>query len=175
MTSFTTCKPSTMDEATFVECFKDIYEHSAWVAQRTFAKINDGLTHADIDKIATLQGLFAQTMLAASQTEQLALINAHPDLAGKAAIAGALTDASNAEQADAGIHQCNAEEFQEFTELNSAYKKTFGFPFIKAVKGSNRFEILAAFRQRIHHSSEREFKQALLEINKISAFRLAGM
>ncbi len=165
------CTPSQMTEAEFVEHFKDLYEHSAWVAQAVYAT---GLT-AHHDQRSVLQALFADVMLGADQQRQLALINAHPDLAGKAAVAGELTAASTSEQAGAGIHACTAEEFAEFTRLNNAYKNKFGFPFIKAVKGSNRHQILAAFRTRIEHSVEQEFKQALAEINKIAGFRLADM
>jgi OHCU decarboxylase len=105
-------------------------------------------------------------------SEQLALINAHPDLAGKAAVRGELTASSTAEQAGAGISECTAEEFSRFTQLNDAYKAKFGFPFIMAVKGSNRHQILAAFEERIHNSPEQEFACALAEINKIALFRL---
>ena len=111
-------------------------------------------------------------LLSADHTSQLALINAHPDLAGKAAVQGQLTEASTNEQAGAGIHQCSSDEFQRFTELNDAYKAKFKFPFIMAVKGSNRHQILAAFETRIHHSADTEFKCALAEINKIALFRL---
>ena len=110
-----------------------------------------------------------------SVRELLDLINAHPDLAGKAAIAGELTEASTSEQAGAGIHECTEEEFARFTELNEAYKDKFQFPFIMAVKGSNRHQIIAAFEQRIHNSPEQEFITALQEINKIALFRLADM
>ena len=108
----------------------------------------------------------ADILLSASREAQLALINAHPDLAGKAAIRGELTASSTSEQAGAGIHECSAEEFARFTELNDAYKARFGF--IKAVKGSNRHQILAAFEERIQHSADEEFATALAEINKIA-------
>lgn len=171
MTEQLLCTPSSMTEAEFVEHFKDLYEHSPWVAEGVY---RSGLT-ACHDQRGELQALFAEVMLAADAEQQLALINAHPDLAGKAAIAGELTAASTSEQAGAGIHECTAEEFAEFTQLNDAYKAKFGFPFIKAVKGSNRHQILAAFKQRINHSAEQEFAQALTEINKIAGFRLADM
>lgn len=171
MTDQLRCLPSSMSEAEFVHHFRDLYEHSPWVAQGVYAL---GLT-TDHDKRAALHDLFCHVMLAADKQQQLDLINAHPDLAGKAAIAGELTAASTSEQAGAGIHECTAEEFAEFTQLNDAYKAKFGFPFIKAVKGSNRHQILAAFRQRINHSAEQEFAQALTEINKIAGFRLADM
>jgi OHCU decarboxylase len=114
----------------------------------------------------------ADLLLSADKATQLALINAHPDLAGKAAVQGELTDASTSEQSGAGIHQCTAQEFARFTELNEAYKAKFAFPFIMAVKGSNRHQILAAFEERIHNSIEAEFARALAEINQIALFRL---
>jgi 2-oxo-4-hydroxy-4-carboxy-5-ureidoimidazoline decarboxylase len=117
----------------------------------------------------------ADLLLSAGHAEQLALINAHPDLAGKAAVRGELTEASTSEQSGAGIHECTAEEFQRFTELNDAYKAKFAFPFIMAVKGSNRHQILAAFEERIHNSTEAEFTRALTEINKIALFRLQAL
>ena len=122
--------------------------------------------------VETLHARMSDILLSADHARQLALINAHPDLAGKAAVQGQLTEASTNEQAGAGIHQCTAEEFQRFTELNDAYKAKFAFPFIMAVKGSNRHQILAAFETRIHHPVETEFTCALAEINKIALFRL---
>ena len=163
--------PHQMSKADFITAYGSIYEHSPWVAERVFER---GLS----DDVASKQALtqaFAEEMLAASKDEQLALIKAHPDLAGKAAIAGTLTAASTSEQAGAGIQYCTDSEFAEFNKLNAAYKEKFGFPFIKAVKGSNRHAILAAFKQRIEHDKETEFRQALIEINKIASFRLADM
>lgn len=168
---FKHCTPSQMDRATFVSSFADIYEHSPWVAEQTF---DQGLP-VDVDTITSLQQQMAAVLLSASQEAQLALINAHPDLAGKAAIAGELTEASTSEQAGAGINECSPTEFQRFTELNNAYKERFNFPFIMAVKGSNRHQILAAFETRIHNSPEDEFARALEEINKIALFRLNDM
>ena len=130
---------------------------------------------ASLDEIDSLHQRMADILLSASHEAQLALINAHPDLAGKAAIRGELTAASSAEQAGAGIQDCSPEEFARFTALNAAYKARFGFPFIKAVKGSNRQQILAAFEQRLHHSPEQEFATALAEINRIALFRLQAL
>lgn len=171
MSNLTTCVPADMTRAEFVEHFKDLYEHSPWVAEGVY---DSGLNeqHAQRDSLHTS---FVEIMLAAEKAKQLALINAHPDLAGKAAIAGELTEASTSEQSGAGIQDCSPEEFTEFTQLNADYKAKFGFPFIKAVKGSNRHQILAAFRERIHNSPEQEFTQALIEINKIAGFRLVDM
>ncbi|MBC2657370.1 2-oxo-4-hydroxy-4-carboxy-5-ureidoimidazoline decarboxylase [Pseudomonas sp. MSSRFD41] len=168
MTAFRTLKPSTLDRSAFVEAFADIYEHSPWVAERA----HDLGLDASVDQIEGLHQRMSDILLSADHATQLALINAHPDLAGKAAIQGELTAASTNEQAGAGIHQCTAEEFQRFTELNDAYKAKFQFPFIMAVKGSNRHQILAAFETRIHNPVDTEFKCALAEINKIALFRL---
>ena len=112
------------------------------------------------------------TILNASKEEQLLLINAHPDLAGKAAINGNLTESSTGEQKGAGINECTPEEFKRFTDLNTKYKQKFGFPFIKAVTGSNRYQILDAFETRINNTVDTEFNTALNEINKIALFRL---
>lgn len=171
MSLLATCTPSQMSRMDFVEHFKDLYEHSPWVAERVF---DSGLS-SQLDHTEALLGAFQKTMLAATQQQQLALICAHPDLAGKAAIRGHLTLASTSEQAGAGISDCSQAEFARFTQLNEAYKTKFGFPFIKAVKGSNRKQILAAFETRTHHPVEVEFKLALTEINKIASFRMANM
>lgn len=171
MSHFKTLTPSTLSREVFVATFADIYEHSPWVAEQAYDK-GQG---AELDNIETLHARMSDILLSADHAAQLALINAHPDLAGKAAVQGQLTEASTHEQAGAGIHQCTAEEFQRFTELNTAYKAKFVFPFIMAVKGSNRHQILAAFETRIHNSMETEFNCALAEINKIALFRLQSL
>lgn len=168
MSRFQTLAPASLDRAAFVAAFADIYEHSPWVAEKAYdLGVDDTLNDIEL-----LHQRMADILLSASHDAQLALINAHPDLAGKAAIRGELTASSTAEQAGAGIQDCTAEEFARFTELNDAYKAKFGFPFIKAVKGSNRHQILAAFEERIHNTPEQEFQTALAEINKIAMFRL---
>lgn len=168
MTSFQTLKPSTLSRDEFIQAFADIYEHSPWVAEKAFDLGQDG----SIDEIETLHQRMSDILLSVDHASQLLLVVAHPDLAGRAAVQGQLTAASTGEQAGAGIHQCSSDEFSRFTELNEAYKAKFKFPFIMAVKGSNRHQILAAFETRIHHSVETEFKCALAEINKIALFRL---
>ncbi|MBX9912951.1 MAG: 2-oxo-4-hydroxy-4-carboxy-5-ureidoimidazoline decarboxylase [Pseudomonadaceae bacterium] len=168
MSRFQTLTPAQLTRAEFVAAFADIYEHSPWVAEQAFdLGVDDQLNSVD-----GLQQRMAQVLLNADKASQLALINAHPDLAGKAAVQGELTEASTSEQSGAGIHQCTSEEFARFTELNEAYKAKFAFPFIMAVKGSNRHQILAAFEERIHNSVEAEFSRALTEINQIALFRL---
>lgn len=168
MSRFQTLTPSLLPRELFVATFADIYEHSPWVAEKAY---DLGLDDS-VNQIEVLHQRMADLLLSADKATQLALINAHPDLAGKAAVRGELTEASTSEQSGAGIHQCTAEEFQRFTELNDAYKAKFAFPFIMAVKGSNRHQILAAFEERIHNSMQAEFTRALAEINKIALFRL---
>jgi OHCU decarboxylase len=171
MTPFKTIKPSTLDRDAFICTFADVYEHSPWVADTVYqAGVDETL-----DNIEVMHERMSQAMLSAHPDTQLALINAHPDLAGKAAVRGELTASSTAEQAGAGIHECTPEEFARFTELNDAYKAKFGFIFIMAVKGSNRHQILAAFEERLHNSQDQEFARALAEINKIALFRLQAM
>lgn len=171
MSRFQTLTPSSLDRDQFVAAFADIYEHSPWVAEQAYDRGAD----ASLDDIETLHARMADILLSAPRETQLALINAHPDLAGKAAVRGELTASSTSEQAGAGIHECTAEEFARFTELNDAYKAKFGFIFIMAVKGSNRHQILAAFEERLHNTPEQEFERALKEINKIALFRLQAM
>ncbi|WP_110946735.1 2-oxo-4-hydroxy-4-carboxy-5-ureidoimidazoline decarboxylase [Pseudomonas bohemica] len=171
MSRFQTLTPSSLSREDFVKAFADIYEHSPWVAEKAYDLGNGN----DLDDIETLHARMSDILLSADHATQLALINAHPDLAGKAAVQGQLTEASTNEQAGAGIHQCTAEEFARFTELNDAYKAKFAFPFIMAVKGSNRHQILAAFETRIHNSAQTEFACALAEINKIAMFRLQAL
>jgi OHCU decarboxylase len=171
MSRFQTLTPSSLSREAFVEAFADIYEHSPWVAEKAY-DLGQG---TDLDDIEALHARMSDILLSADHATQLALINAHPDLAGKAAVQGQLTEASTNEQAGAGIHQCTSDEFARFTELNDAYKAKFAFPFIMAVKGSNRHQILAAFETRIHNSADTEFACALAEINKIAMFRLQAL
>lgn len=171
MTAFASIKPSALSREAFVAAFADIYEHSPWVAESVFAQ---GIGPED-DVIEHLHGRMARALLNAEREAQLALINAHPDLAGKAAKRGELTAASSAEQAGAGIHACSAEEFARFGELNAAYKARFGFPFIMAVQGRDRQQILDAFAQRLHNTPEQEFARALAEINQIALQRLQAL
>lgn len=171
MTLFVSVQPSTLSRDEFIATFADIYEHSPWVAAAAY----DEGSGPELDDLDILHARMSKILLNADHARQLALINAHPDLAGKAAVQGQLTEASSNEQAGAGIHQCTPEEFQRFTELNDAYKTRFAFPFIMAVKGSNRHQILAAFETRIHNPADAEFACALAEINKIALFRLQAL
>ncbi|MEM7433169.1 MAG: 2-oxo-4-hydroxy-4-carboxy-5-ureidoimidazoline decarboxylase [Pseudomonadota bacterium] len=153
----------------FVEKFGGIYEHSPWVAEGVEEFLGEAPTW---DHIATIM---ADCVDNASHDRQLDLIRAHPDLAGKAQIAGELTVESTTEQASAGLDQCSAEEYQRFQELNARYHDKFGFPFVMAVRDSSRADILAAFEERLGNDVEVEFETALAEIHKIARLRLAAM
>nr|WP_249325386.1 2-oxo-4-hydroxy-4-carboxy-5-ureidoimidazoline decarboxylase [Halomonas boliviensis] len=148
--------------------YGDVYEHSPWVAEAAW---QHGLTdtHDSPEALAELMGLMLQQ---ASSEQQIRVIQAHPDLAGKAAMAGELTQDSTSEQAGAGLDQCSPEEFARFEALNTAYKEKFGFPFVIAVKGLDRHAILAAFEERLNNDRATERQTAIEQIIRIARFRL---
>jgi len=159
---------NTCDAAAFVSTLGGIFEHSPWVpegaaAQRPFADV------------ATLHRAMCEVVANAGEAAQLALIRAHPQLAGKAAVRGELTDSSTREQRGAGLDQCSPEEFAQITQLNDAYEARFGFPFIIAVRGHIRQSIIAAMRERMAHSQEAEAAEALRQIERIAGFRLGDL
>ncbi len=162
---------SDLDRASFVAKFGDLYEHSPWMAERLW---ENGL-NASHNSVEGLVRGFREILEQATFEERLGLINAHPDLAGKAAVAGELTTASTTEQASAGLDQCSEEELQRFTNLNTQYKTKFGHPFIMAVRNSNRHEILAGFESRLPNSPSVEFAQAIHQIHRIARFRLTAL
>ena len=159
-----------MDAADFVAAYGGVYEHSPWVAERVHKLLGERQADTDL-----LIHLMADSVDNASVEMQLELIRAHPDLAGKAQVAGQLTLDSTEEQSRAGLDQCTTEEFELFQTHNSAYKEKFGFPFIKAVRDSNRAEILEAFASRLQNDYDAEFETALQEIHKIARLRLVAM
>ena len=155
-----------LERERFVRLFGGVFEHAPWVAEQAF----DAGPFRDLE---ALHGAMAEAMRRAPRARQLALIRAHPDLAGRAAIRGELTAASSAEQASSGLDRCTPAEFARFRALNDKYKKKFDFPFILAVKGRSRQEILGAFEQRLNNSAEAEFEEALDQIAQIARLRLA--
>jgi len=158
-----------VSKSEFVRRYGDIYEHSAWVAKRAASHLDDG---SDVETIARVM---ADCVDNAALDQQLALIRAHPDLAGKAQLAGELTVDSTSEQASAGLDQCTAAEYEQFQVLNRQYRDKFGFPFVMAVRDSGRAEILAAFEARLANDATLEFETALSEIHKIARLRLEAM
>jgi OHCU decarboxylase len=153
----------------FVVRYGGVYEHSAWVAEETFAAASEITDAAELAKV------FAGCVDEAPYDRKLELIRAHPDLAGKAAVAGELTKESSAEQSAAGIDQCTPEEYEQFQSLNAEYREKFGFPFVMAVRDSNRVDILTAFAKRLKNDEAIEFATAIEEIHKIARLRLDAM
>jgi len=163
--------PAALTRAAFVERFGGVYEHSPWVAERTWdAGVNE---HHSV--IATLGSAMAEVLAKALDEEKLQLIRAHPDLAGKAARQGELTNESSDEQSSAGLDQCTSEELAHFQTMNDAYKAKFDIPFIMAVRGANRHQILQGFEQRLPNEPVVEFARALEEINRIAMLRLESL
>ena len=142
-----------------------LFEHSPWVERRADANPSSGDRHADLMAVVA----------AATRDEQLALIRAHPELAGKAAIDRTLTDASAAEQASAGLDRLTPEDYARFHALNAAYKARFDFPFIICVRRTDKAGILAAMERRLAHDRDSEIATALTEISKIVRLRLEDM
>ena len=163
--------PSSIKREPFVAEFGSIYEHSAWVAEQAF----DAGLDERCDTAAGLAARFQTIVDESSREQRLILIRAHPDLAGKAAVAGDLTASSTSEQASAGLDRCTPQEFERFQVYNDAYKARFDIPFIKAVRHSNRAEILAAFEARLPNSFDDEFDNAMREIHQIARWRLEAL
>lgn len=154
----------------FVSMLAGIYEHSPWVAERAASR-------RPFASLAALKYGLQQVVQQAGVDQQLALIRAHPELAGKAALAGELTRESTGEQASAGLNACSAEEYAQLQQLNGAYNEKFGFPFILAVKGPegtglNRQQIVAAFARRLRASHASEQAECLRQIGRIAEIRL---
>ncbi|WP_226634864.1 2-oxo-4-hydroxy-4-carboxy-5-ureidoimidazoline decarboxylase [Novosphingobium profundi] len=142
-----------------------LFEHSPWVEARADAAPTRGDRHADLMAVVH----------AASREEQLALIRAHPELAGKAAIDRTLTQASASEQASAGLDRLSPAEYEEFHALNAAYRERFDFPFIICVRLTDKAGILAAMRARLANDRETEIATALAQIGEIVRLRLEDL
>jgi 2-oxo-4-hydroxy-4-carboxy-5-ureidoimidazoline decarboxylase len=157
-----------LDEAGFEASLGHVFEHAPWVARRVAPR------RPFADRQALHAAMIA-VIAAASEAEKLALLRGHPELAGKAAIAGDLTADSRREQKGAGLDQLTPAEYERFHALNDAYKKKFGFPFIVAVKGMTKHDILAAFAERLDSTREHELSTALDQVGRIGGFRLADV
>ena len=155
-----------MDKASFLARFGGIFEHSPWIAAQVWEQ---GLRSGELQE---LHAAFSKVIRAADRGQQLALLRAHPQLASAIASGEELTVESRGEQRGAGLDQCSAVEFEEFEYLNSTYSDRFGFPFIIAVKGLDREQILQSFRSRLTNTPEDEFPEALEQVIRIGKFRL---
>ncbi|RBO81889.1 2-oxo-4-hydroxy-4-carboxy-5-ureidoimidazoline decarboxylase [Marinomonas aquiplantarum] len=163
---------TTTDEMEFVTLLGSIYEHSPWVAEQLW-RLKSQHPIGSYDEMSKIQQAMRDIVDASTEEEKLILLRAHPDLAGKAALSGELTDASKSEQAGAGLDQCSEDELAHFLQLNDAYRSKFGFPFIMAVKGATKAQILAGFMERSPNDWQTEFDRAIQEVHKIAGFRLA--
>ena len=152
---------SALSREQFVAAVGWVFEHSPWVAERAWEK----RPFADLKQ---LHGTMTDEVSHATREEQLALLGAHPDLGTRARMSAA----SAGEQAGAGLDQLTPDEYQQLHDWNTAYKKKFGFPFLYAVKGSNKYDILRALEQRLQNEPEDEFRNALKQVYRIAWFRL---
>ena len=155
-------KINKLSKPDFISIFGNIFEKTEWIAQKSY----------DLKPYKNYEELFLKMIEIFENTNKenhLKILNAHPDLA----VEKKLTKDSKNEQKNASLNQCTNEEFIEFKKLNEEYKKKFGFPFIVAVKGKNKEEILNSFRQRITNNINLEFEEAKRQVKKIASFRLS--
>ncbi|MBR0566205.1 2-oxo-4-hydroxy-4-carboxy-5-ureidoimidazoline decarboxylase [Azoarcus sp. L1K30] len=159
---------SSLGKEAFVRRLGGVFEHSPWVAERAW----DERPFSSIDE---LHAAMVAAVDSAPAQEQLALICAHPELAGKEASSGRLTKASTGEQKGAGLDQCSADELARLRRLNADYRQKMGFPFVIAVKGLSRYQIMDAIETRLQNDRTTEHLACLEEIAKIARFRLQDL
>jgi 2-oxo-4-hydroxy-4-carboxy-5-ureidoimidazoline decarboxylase len=150
-----------LDQASFVEALGWVFEGSPWVAERTWFA-------GPFENVEALYSAMVDQLARAKYEEQLALLRAHPDLGTHARI----SRASTGEQAGAGLDQLTPHEFKRLQQLTSAYRNKFGFPFMFAVKGSTKHDILGVLEKRLGASPEEEYQEALRQVHRIARFRL---
>ncbi|HEV2655057.1 MAG TPA: 2-oxo-4-hydroxy-4-carboxy-5-ureidoimidazoline decarboxylase [Ktedonobacteraceae bacterium] len=157
-----------LDQERFVSALGSLFEGSPWIVRQTWQA-------RPFQNLAQLHEALCSVMYHAPVEQQVALIQAHPDLVGRAALAGTLTPESTHEQASVGLNRLSAEEIATFTRLNQTYRDRFGFPFVICVRENKKESILAGFAARLHNSRQREIEVALGEIAKICWFRLCDL
>ena len=156
------------DREAFVATYGPLFEHSPWVAEDAYAN------GPYADRAALYDGL-VEAMYAAPRERQVALVRAHPDLAGKAAIEGTLTPDSRREQSSAGLDRLTRAEYEALTSANAAYRERFGFPFVICVRDHDKDSILAAAQERARNEPDAELRAALAEIARIAHHRLEAL
>lgn len=166
-----TLDPRRLSRTAFAETFGHVFEHSPWIPEAAF----DAGLPDDADTAEGLHRALCAVLQVAPKERKRTLIEAHPDLAGRLARAGALTADSTKEQAGAGLDRLSDDDYERFTALNAAYKEKFGMPFIMAVKGCGKDEILAAFQERLDNDPETEFATAVAQIERIALLRLKDL
>ena len=151
-----------LSKTEFISIFGNIFEKTEWIAERCY----ESKPYNNLDELVSkMMKIFENS----EKEKHLEILNSHPDLA----VEKKLTKDSKNEQKNASLNQCTDKEFIEFKKLNEEYKKKFGFPFIIAVKGKNKEEILNSFRQRITNNINSEFEEAKKQVKKIASFRLS--
>ena len=150
-----------LSKTEFISIFGNIFEKTEWIAERCY----ESKPYNNFDELVSKMMKIFENI---EKERHLEILNSHPDLA----VEKKLTEDSKIEQKNASLNQCNDKEFVEFKNLNEEYKKKFGFPFIIAVKGKNKEEILNSFRQRITNNINLEFEEAKKQVKKIASFRL---
>ena len=159
----------------FVARFGALYENSPWIAEKVWDSLSTEMTEWRLVEFKELDQRFHRVLQNASYLQQLDLLRAHPELACAEADKDSLTLESQNEQSRAGLDECTAQELEAFGRLNRAYGEKFGFPFILAVKGYHRKEILEIFRQRAANDSQEEFTEALRQVCRIGSLRLEAL
>jgi 2-oxo-4-hydroxy-4-carboxy-5-ureidoimidazoline decarboxylase len=157
-----------MDHVSFILHFGSIYEHSPWVAEGAWSR-------RPFTSVEALHSAMDSVMYAAPMARQMELIRAHPELAGRLARAGQLTEASRSEQSQAGLDRLNEDEIARLNQLNAEYLSKFGFPFIIYARLNDAASIVSAMKARLENSPETEFRTALGEISKIAKLRIADL
>ena len=157
-----------MDHGEFVSRFGAVFERSPWVAEGAWER-------RPFDGLDGLHGSFVRTIRDAPEDWRVALIRAHPDLAGKAALAGELTAESANEQASAGLDRLSPEEYERFHRLNAAYREKFDLPYVVCVRDNTKETIFAGAERRLANTREEEIRAALAEISRISRLRLEDL
>jgi OHCU decarboxylase len=166
--TFSIAAINSLPQTEFVSIVGPVFEHSPWIAERTAPE-------RPFTSVAQLYAALCHTVRTATEEEKLGLIRAHPDLVGRAALAGTLTRESTGEQASAGLNKLSSEEVVLFQKNNAAYHEKFGFPFVICARLNKKEAILAGFAKRLHNSREEEIETALTEIFKIADFRLRDL
>ena len=159
-------KINKLPKSEFIKVFANIFENAIWIAEKLY-------NQKPFDNFEELSSKMLNIFESAEKEKQLKILKDHPDLANKTKISS-LTPDSLKEQTSAGLDQCTKEEFNEFKKLNETYKK-FGFPFILAVKGKSKIEILNNFRARINSKPQIEFEEAIKQVKKIASLRLEDL
>ena len=159
-------KINKLSQSEFIKVFANIFEKAEWIAEELYTK-------KPFKNFEELTSKVINIFENCSKEKQLKILNDHPDLANKTKV-NFLTQESSKEQSGAGLDKCTQEEFDEFKKLNNAYKK-FGFPFILAVRGKTKIEILKNFRKRINSDPNKEFDQAIEQVKQIARLRLEDL